>query len=317
MLLIVAGILFAIFLRGLTNWLCGWSRLPNGLALGLVVLFLLCLLVGICYFLAQSLAQQADQLFSALPGSVRSLEEQLRHYNWGRRLLQQAPSPMQILPAPGDLLSQLGGALTTIFGVVANLVIVLFIGLFLAIQPGRYEEGAVSIFPRRHRARVKEVFDEAAEVLSWWLIGRFSAMTLVGALTWTGLKLLGVPLALPLSLLVMLLGFIPNLGPILAAAPAVLIAFSVRPMLALYVALLYIVIQMLEGYVITPLIQQRAIQMPPALLIAAIVAAGLIFGFLGMLLAAPVTAVLLLFIKRFYLEDVVGDPPEARESRKE
>ncbi|MEO8439206.1 MAG: AI-2E family transporter [Spartobacteria bacterium] len=144
-----------------------------------------------------------------------------------------------------------------------------------------------------------------------------TAMTLVGILTWTGLMLLGVPLALPLSPLVMILGFIPNLGPILAALPAFLIAMSHRTVLGLYVALLYTVVQMLEGYVITPLIQQRAIRMPPALLIAAIVAAGLLFGFLGMLLAAPMSAVLLVFVQRFYLEDVLGDPAVRRESRKE
>ncbi len=142
-------------------------------------------------------------------------------------------------------------------------------------------------------------------------------MTLVGTLTWLGLKLLVVPLALPLSLLVMLLGFIPNLGPILAALPAVLIALSVRPMLALYVVMLYTVVQMLEGYVTTPMIQQRSIQMPPALLITAIVAAGLLSGFLGILLATPMTAVLLVFVQRFYFEDVLGDEPESRESRKE
>lgn len=316
LLLSFAGVLVAIFLRGLTNWLRAWTRLPDGLALTFVVLVVAGLLARIGFLLAPNLARQGDQLFSALPGAVDSLKEQVSQYSWGRQLLKQGPAT-QILPTPGDLLSQLGGAFTTVFGVLANLVIVLFIGFFLAIDPQRYLQGSVKIFPRDKRARVAEVFDETGKTLGWWLIGRLSAMTLVGVLTWGGLMLLGVPLAVPLSLLVMLLGFIPNLGPILAAAPAILIAMSVRPMLGLYVALLYTVIQMLEGYIITPLIQQRAIHMPPALLIAAIVAGGLLFGFLGLVLAAPITAVLLVFVQRFYFEDVLGDRSDARESRKE
>lgn len=317
LLLSFAGILVAIFLRGLTNLVRAWTRLPAGLALTVVLLILAGLLTALGFLLAPNLARQIDQLFSALPASVDSFQDQISQYSWGRQLLRRAPAASQILPGPGDLLNQLGGAFTAFFGILANIVIVIFVGLFLAIDPPRYLHGLVKIFPPSKRERVAEVFTEAGAKLGWWLIGRVTAMTLVGFLTWLGLTLLDVPLALALSLFVMLLGFIPNLGPILAAAPAILIALSVRPMLGLYVALLYIAIQMLEGYVITPLIQQRAIHMPPALLIAAIVAGGLLFGFLGLLLAAPVTAVLLVFVQRFYFEDVLGDTAAARESRKE
>lgn len=119
-------------------------------------------------------------MFSALPSSAKALKEEFRSYSWGRQILQEAPAAKQILPSPGDLLSQLGGAFTTAFGVLANVVIILFVGLFVAIAPRRYLHGVVRFFPPGRRERITEVFDEAGEVLSWWLIGRLSAMTLVG-----------------------------------------------------------------------------------------------------------------------------------------
>ncbi|MBA3651531.1 MAG: AI-2E family transporter [Chthoniobacterales bacterium] len=118
----------------------------------------------------------AKVLFSVLLAAGCSpcclgLEEQVARYSWGRKLLQHAQGTTQILPAPGDLLSQLGGVFTTAFGVLANVIIVLFIALFLAIDPQRYLDGTVRIFPKGGRTRVRELFTEAGEVLGWWLIG--------------------------------------------------------------------------------------------------------------------------------------------------
>lgn len=177
--------------------------------------------------------------------------------------------------------------------------------------------GTVRIFPEGGRARVREVFTEAGGVLGWWLIGRFSAMTLVGALTWLGPDAPGRSAGVTAQSAGDAAGFYPKsrTDPSRVASGADCVVGAPDP--ALYVVLLYTVVQMLEGYVITPMIQQRAIQMPLALLITAIVAAGLLFGVLGMLPATPMTAVLLVFVRRFYFEDVPGDEPEARESRKE
>jgi predicted PurR-regulated permease PerM len=119
---------------------------------------------------------------------------------------------------------------------------------------------------------------------------------------------LGLPLAPTLGLLAGLLNFVPNFGPLIAAIPAVLIAFLHSPQQALSVALLYVGLQVLDGYVLTPLVDRRSVQLPPVLTISAQLLLGLLFGFVGLLLASPLTATVMLLVKMLYVEDVLGDP---------
>ncbi|WP_420473766.1 AI-2E family transporter [Noviherbaspirillum sp. ST9] len=143
--------------------------------------------------------------------------------------------------------------------------------------------------------------------MSLWLRGKLLSMTVVGAATAIGLTILGVPLALALGLVAGLLDFIPYIGPVLAAIPALLIAFSQGPMLALYVILLFIVLQLLEGYLLLPLIERKTVSMPPALTITMQVLMGLAFGLAGIALATPLTAVVAVLVAMLYVEDVLDD----------
>jgi predicted PurR-regulated permease PerM len=119
-----------------------------------------------------------------------------------------------------------------------------------------------------------------------------------------------MPLALTLGLLAGLLSFIPNIGPILSFVPAGLLAIPQGFSQVLYVGLLYIGIQTVESYVITPPMQRRMVSLPPALTISAQVILGVLFGFLGLLLATPLAAAVLVLVKMLYLEDVLGEPPD-------
>jgi len=132
-------------------------------------------------------------------------------------------------------------------------------------------------------------------------------MLINGSLTTAGLWLLGVPLAVSLGMLAGLLNFVPNFGPWIAAIPAVLIGFLQGPQQALNVALLYLVLQTIDGYVLTPLIDRRSVELPPVLTITAQVLLGLAFGFIGLLLASPLAAVVMILVKMVYVEDVLGD----------
>jgi predicted PurR-regulated permease PerM len=196
---------------------------------------------------------------------------------------------------------------STTLGTVVNAVIVIIIGLYLASQPDLYSRGIKHLLPFRHRERAGEVLREIDESLRRWLIGRFAVMTLNGALTALGLWLLGVPLAVTLGLLMGLLNFVPNFGPWIAAVPALLIAFLQSPRQALYVGLLYLVIQALDAYVLTPLVDRKSVELPPVLTITAQVLLGLVFGFIGLLLASPLAAAAMILVKMLYVEDVIGD----------
>lgn len=307
LLLVFAGVLLSIALRGPAEWISGHTRLPYGWSLTAVLIALCIVLTLLGVWIGPNLASQVDQLVESLPQSLASLKTKLSQYRWGAQLLQESSQVGAMLPKPGDVRSSVGGLFSATVRFIADVVIVLAIGIFIAAQPHLYGKAVLRLFPPASRGQLASVMDEIQHVLQRWLLARLVAMTLVGFLTGLGLWLLGIPLALTLAALVMALGFIPNIGPVLAALPALLLALTLSPMKMLYVLLLYIGVQTLEGYVITPLIQQRAISMPPALLISAQVYLGLLFGFLGLLLATPATAAALVVIRAYYLEDLLGE----------
>jgi len=197
--------------------------------------------------------------------------------------------------------------INTVLTGVLTLFVVLVTGIYLAAQPEMYLKGVVMLAPHARRARYREVLARLGHTLRWWMIGQLVPMAVIGTLTAIGLKVIGVPMWLFLGLLAGLFNFIPNFGPLISGVPAFLLALSDSPTKAMWVVLLYVIAQSLEGYVLTPLVQRRAVEMPPALLILFQVLAGLLLGALGVVLAAPLLAVALVAIRMLYVEDVLGD----------
>lgn len=307
LLLTFAGILLAIFLRSLSQGVCLYTPLGEGWALAVVVLGLVALLGVGGWLLAPQVAEQGDRLIERLPRAVQQIKEQAEQYQWSRRLFAQAPAPEEMVPENADVLTGAIGVFSTTLGALANVVIILFVGLFLAIEPRLYTDGLLRLIPMGKRARAREVLHAVGGALQWWLVGKVVAMLVIGVLTALGLWLLGVELALTLGLLAALLTFIPNLGPVLALVPAVLLALMHSPTRALYVTLLYLAIQTVESYVLTPLVQRRTVSLSPALTITAQVALGVLLGGLGLVLATPLTILLLVLIQMLYIEDTLGD----------
>jgi predicted PurR-regulated permease PerM len=143
--------------------------------------------------------------------------------------------------------------------------------------------------------------------LQWWLIAKLIAMVFVGGLTWLGLWLLGIGMPLTLAVLAALLTFIPNLGPIIAAVPAVLIGLLDGPATAVWVVVLYVAIQTIESYILTPLLQQQAVSLPPALTITTQLVMAVFVGGIGLALATPLTVVVLVLVRSLYVQDMLGD----------
>lgn len=307
--LVFAAVLLALFLRKISDFLHDQTGLPERGALTIVLIGLCAALAGLGFWIGPNLADQAEELMNFLPQSMASLKTWLGDHSWGKQLLREVvPSGTNAgKPQIDEWLATIGGMFSQSLSVITYLVVVTALGIFIAAEPEVYRRTLVRIFPQKARGRAEEVLTEMAVVLRRWLFARLISMTLVGILTAFGLWMLGVPLALTLAIVAMVLGFIPNLGPILAAIPAVLIALLQSTEKALYVVFLYTAIQTVESYIITPMLQRKAIEMPPALLISLQVLFGFFFGFLGLLLATPICASGLVLIRRVYLESVLHD----------
>ena len=202
----------------------------------------------------------------------------------------------------GNFVSTLFSVLTTIAGIFGDALLVLFIGLFIAANPRMYRDGIAMLFPRHRRDRVQEALTELGRTIQGWLLVQLISMTVVGVLVGLGLSLLGMRFALALALLAFLLEFIPYIGPWLAFAPAALVALSMGGSMIVWVALLYLAVNIIEGDILLPILQQRTVDVPAALTLAGIFVFGALFGFMGILVAGPLVAVLYVLVKLVYVE---------------
>lgn len=309
-LLLFMGIFIAVLLRAPADWLAGRTGWSEGVTLSLVIFLLIALLAVGGFFFGRTVVNQSWQLTQQLPKVVEKVRERLRRTEYGKQLAEatETPPPEASAQVVGKGLRLVGST----FAAVGSLVVVLFIGIFLAWQPSAYRRGFVRLFPERRRKRVREVLNAIGYVLQRWLVGQVVLMTIVGVLTWIGLHFLDVPFALPLALFAAFAEFVPYIGPIVAGIPAVLVALAEGPELAIWVAGLYIAIQSVESYLLTPLIQQRAVYLPPALLLFSQVILGVTAGPLGVIVATPLAAAGLVAVNKLYVEDVLGDNGKSR-----
>jgi predicted PurR-regulated permease PerM len=307
-LLAFIGVLFAILLRAPADWLAVRFGMSERWSLALVSSTLLIVLgIGAVLF-GRGIASQALALVDRIPEIVGSFREQLAQTELGARALAAADSSG--LFAGGDGSQFLGrglGLLGSTFGAVANVLIVLFFAVFMAAQPRAYVEGALYLVAKKKRARMREVLHEIGEVLRRWLVGQSLLAVAVALLTGAGLLLLGAPFPFALALLAGLMEFVPYIGPFLAAVPAVLVGFSEGPQLALYIGLLFVGIQLAESYVMAPLVQRRAVHLPPAAILFAQVLMGAIVGALGVAVATPLAAAVMVAVSMLYVEDALGE----------
>jgi predicted PurR-regulated permease PerM len=304
-LLVFFGVLLAILLRAPANWLAARTAVSPTLALAIVALLLVALLGTGAYFFGHAVAAQSFELGERLPQVIDSILQRLRQHEWGTRLLELAGGGEQI--AASEVLSGAMRFAGSALEVVTGIAIVIFLAAFLALQPQVYVEGALRLVPIPRRERMREVIESIGGVLERWLVGQAVLMLAIFILSYAGLMLLGAPLALPLALLAGLLNFIPYVGPIASAVPAVLVGFSESAEMAGYIALLWIGLQSVEGYILEPLIQNKAVYLPPALILVAQMILGLVAGPLGIVVATPFAAALSVAVRMLYVEDALGD----------
>jgi len=310
-------------------------RIRRGLGAPLVLVTLIGLAIGLGALIGPSLRDQTKQLTTELPKAMEQVEKWVNQTP-AKALVQQHLPPEgqqqqpqakpQDPPKPGQQQQQQQGGLTaqigrelrnatkflfpiitSVFGAIGGLVIVLFLAMYIAATPGMYREGLRHLVPHRHRDRADDLLDALRDTLRQWLIARAMAMVIIGLVTGGALALLDVKGAAALGVLAGIMEFIPFFGPVISAIPAIGIALVDSPQKALWVIGLYLLIQQLEGNVVTPLLLEKRLDIPPVLTVVAVSALGVVFGVLGMLIAEPLLAAVLVTTKLLYVQDVVGD----------
>jgi predicted PurR-regulated permease PerM len=306
LLLVFGGILLALLLGGAADKTSARSGLPRGWALSLIFGLLVSVIAIVIWLFGKEVSGQFGQLATALPEAFDRVINELEDTALGRMLVEQAENS-KAASAGGAAVKAIAHFLRSFAEGLGNLLVIVFTGLYLAAQPALYVKGAIKLVPPARRMRAAQVLMASGDALRQWLIGQLVSMTVVGVLTGAGLWLLGVPSAVALAAIAALAEFIPIIGPIAAALPAILLAFASDATQVLYVALLYLVIQQVESYILYPLIQREAASLPPVLTLISIVALSTILGPLALIFATPLTVVLIVLVRMLYVEDVLGD----------
>jgi len=332
------GVLFAIAVSAGVDQLQRF-RVPRGVGAGLIVLTFFGVLGGALSWVAPTLREQGAELRQKLPEAVDRVEQWVDQRNSGLlgvilgRDSVPAPAPTAAAGArpaapvtaapiapgqarPSSVLRQrlgsvMSGAsrylfpfLTSTIAAVGGLLLIIFLSIYFAADPDLYRRGALALLPARHRERGSMIFDRIAIVLRKWLITQLIAMAVIGSVTTIVLLILDVKAAFALGLLAGLFEFIPTVGPILSAIPGVAMAFLDSPEKALYVLFAYWGIQFLENHILIPLLMKGGMDLPPALTVLTQALLALVFGFLGLMVAVPMLATVMVIVQMLYVEQL-------------
>jgi len=327
--LIFAGMLLGVALNAMTTRLGQLVSLPHPLRLALVCVTLAVLLSGVAFLGGSTMAQQATVLSNTIKSQIVNVKAFLDRngidtsfFDIGtpatgpdssapagatpptHSLPSNLPSPGTLASSGGAIVSQTLKLLLGTVSAVSNFFIVLFLGLAFAAQPAVYHNGLIFMTPARYRARATVIIDRIGETLERWLIAQIITMFAVFVVTWIGLSIIGVQSSFILGIQAGLLTFIPTVGPLIGGLIVVLASLASGWVASLSALILFIGVHALESYVLTPLLQRQALDIPPATLFAFQILLGVVFGIWGLALALPLMAVAKVMIDYFKADEV-------------
>ncbi|WP_107038922.1 AI-2E family transporter [Brumimicrobium mesophilum] len=297
-LLILAGALVAIFFRGISNFLHRKTKWKEWICLTFSFLSIIILVAGLSLLIGAKVQSQSQELTETLPKTFEKAKETLSQIPFGDKVIEKASSPESM-----KKIQELAETFfKSTFGVFGDVYIVLFIGIFFSVSPKIYKSGIIQLIPKRGQDEGEELLNKIGDNLKKWIQGKLFAMLVVTVLTAIGLAIIGVPMWLVLAIIAGLLSFIPNFGPIMALIPAVLVGLMDSPTTALIIVGLYILIQVIESNFITPLVQQKLVNIPPALILLSQILIGSLVGGWGLLLATPIMVIVIILVQDLYIK---------------
>jgi len=303
--LLFGAVLIATVFRAIADPLHNRLKVPEQFAVSLAVLVVAAVIAAVVWAIGAQVAAQSQALADTLPRAAQLLDERLAGFGFGHPLEQWLRAAQA---GDGIIGSDIKTFVSSVSLSVASVLITFFGGIFLAAQPRLYGIGTIKLIPPGRRRLVAEAMEESDRALRLWLKGQLWAMILIFLMTWAGLWALGVPSALVLALISGVLEFIPFAGAIASSVPAIMIGLVHSPQLALWVVALYVIVHHVEAYLIQPVIQQYAVEIPAVITLFSLLAFGLLFGILGVLLAAPMAVVSYVLVKRLYVIEALDTP---------
>lgn len=322
--LIFAGMLLGVALNALTGLLGRVVPLPQPLRLAIVCLILAAMLAGIVALGGTTIAQQASVLSNTIKSQLANVKTFLEGYGVDTSFFDltsfapasshgseapaattstpHLPSASTIASSGSAILGQTFKVLAGTLSAVGNFFIVLFLGLAFAVQPSVYRNGLLFMAPAKHRMRAAVIIDRIGDTLERWLIAQIITMVAVFLVTWIGLAVIGIPSSFILGIQAGLLAFIPTVGAILGGLIVVLASLASGWVAGLSAFILFLGVHALESYVLTPIIQRHALDIPPATLFAFQILLGVVFGIWGLALALPLMAIAKVMIDHFKSE---------------
>jgi predicted PurR-regulated permease PerM len=314
LLLFFIAVLFSIYLSAITDALQERLAVPRTVGLLIAVLVTLVAAVGVVYLIVPPVIQQSQELIQAMPALMARWEEQLRDAATGSPFLGQLLGTLEEGESyTGSVVAQIGGYFRGVvpyvfsgFTFVIHFISVLVMGIYLALRPSLYREGFILLAPPIHRELVRDILSDLGRTLRAWLVGQILAMVVLGVLTWIGLELLGVPYALAFGVFTGAVAIVPFFGTLFSTLlPAVFVLGTGGPMHAFWVILLGLGVHAFEANIVAPMIMERQVHLPPVLSILAVLIMAHLLHLVGLLVAVPVLAVVMVVGRRVYVHRVL------------
>ena len=302
LLLVFAAVLLATLLRSLADLISQHTPIPTRWSLTAATLMIASLVIGFLILFGSQISGQVAQVSDNLPVAVDALGRKIGVSGITAQIEQAIATG-----AGPSILSRAAGWGYTIIGALADLALVIVAGIYLAADPRLYRRGAAKLLPPSQHERVLDAMDVTGSAIRLWFSGQLVSMALVGVVSGLAYWWIGLPAPLALATIAAVTNFVPFVGPLLGAAPALLLAFTMDPATIFWTLGAVAAIQQIEGNVITPIIQRRAASMPPVLVLFAIVVFGLVFGLLGIFLAVPLAVAITVLVKKLWVQQTLGE----------
>lgn len=308
LLMMLAGSLISVYFHGLADIIQRKTKMKRTPAVLISVGFSFLLLGALLWFMGTTIQTQVNELSDTLPHTIGNAEAKLSSNSMGRKILDYLSDDSN----SQKMFSTAQRFFSTSFGVMGNIYVIFLVSIFFTVNPSLYKDGIILMFPPKNKPAVKHIIDRISLSLKAWLKTTMLSIVLISVMLFIGLTIMHIPASLVLALFAGMLKIVPNFGSLIAMIPGVLLALTISTNTAIIVVLIYVVSQTLVSSIITPIIQNKMINLPPALTIVSQIIMGTLSGALGIILAVPLLAIVFILVDELYVKKINNEADLAK-----